>query len=164
MSNVLKVSHQETIRSLHEKGWSERRIARELGINRRTVNRYASKCTIPPTGSGDEREPKCTISPTGKSTGRQSQCEPFSQPISIKVEAGLSAQRIYQDMVEESGFAGSYDAVKRFVGKLRKTQPTRVWRMECQPGEEMQVDFGLGAPIEMGRGAGAAGVGSCGRC
>jgi transposase len=152
MSNVLKVSHQETIRSLHEKGWSERRIARELGINRRTVNRYASKCTIPPTGSADEREPKCAIPPTGKSTGRQSQCEPFSQPISIKIEAGLSAQRIYQDLVEESGFTGSYDAVKRFVGKLRKTQPTRVWRMECQPGEEMQVDFGLGAPIEDGSG------------
>ena len=40
MSNVLKVSHQEAIRSLHEKGWSQRRIARELGINGRTVRRY----------------------------------------------------------------------------------------------------------------------------
>jgi len=69
MSNVLKVSHQETIRSLHEKGWSERRIARELGINRRTVRRYASKCTIPPTGSPDEREPKCTILHAGSKDG-----------------------------------------------------------------------------------------------
>ena len=40
MPNVLKVSHHEAIRSLHQKGWSERRIARELGINRRTVRRY----------------------------------------------------------------------------------------------------------------------------
>jgi transposase len=152
MSNVLKVSHQETIRSLHEKGWSDRRIARELGINRRTVNRYWAKCTIPPPGSVDEREPKCTIVPTGKSTGRRSQCDPFAQAITGKVESGLSAQRIYQDLVEESGFTGSYDAVKRFVGKLRKTEPVRVWRMESQPGEEMQVDFGLGAPIEDGPG------------
>ena len=38
MSNVLKVSHQEAIRSLHEKGWSQRRIAGEFGINRRTVS------------------------------------------------------------------------------------------------------------------------------
>ena len=60
---------------------------------------------------------------------------------------GLSAQRIYQDLVEEHGFTGSYDAVKCYVGRLRKKQPQRVWRMECQPGEEMQVDFGLGAPI-----------------
>ncbi len=137
MSNVLKVSHQETIRSLHEKGWSDRRIARELGINRRTVNRYGAKCTIVPPG---------------KPTGRQSQCDPFAQAINEKVEVGLSGQRIYQDLVEESGFTGSYDAVKRFIGKLRRTQPGRVWRMESQPGEEMQVDFGLGAPIEDGPG------------
>ena len=54
MSNVLKVSYQETIRSLHQMGWSERRIARELGINRRTVKRHASKCTIVPTGNAEE--------------------------------------------------------------------------------------------------------------
>jgi hypothetical protein len=29
-------------------------------------------------------------------------------------------------------------------------QPQRVWRMEARPGEEVQVDFGLGAPIEDG--------------
>jgi len=152
MSNVLKVNHQETIRSLHEKGWSERRIARELGINRRTVNRYGSKCTIPTPGSVEAAEPKCTIPTAGKSRGRQSQCEPFAQSIGAKVEVGLSGQRIYQDLVEEIGFTGSYEAVKRFVGKLRKRQPVRVWRMESQPGEEMQVDFGLGAPIEDGPG------------
>jgi Homeodomain-like domain len=40
MSNVLKVSLQTTIYSLAERGWSQRRIARELGINRETVGRY----------------------------------------------------------------------------------------------------------------------------
>ena len=48
MCNVLKVSHQEAIRSLYQKGWSQRRIGRELGINRRTVRRYVeeeAKCT-----------------------------------------------------------------------------------------------------------------------
>lgn len=151
MSNVLKVIDQEAICSLHEKGWSNRRIARELGINRRTVKRYESKCaTISTTGSAEETEPKCTISTTGEPAGRKSQCEALAESISAKVEAGLSAQRIHQDLVEENGFRGSYEAVKRFVGKLRKRQPARVWRMECQPGEEMQVDFGLGAPIEDG--------------
>ena len=33
----------------------------------------------------------------------------------------------------------------------RCSQPERFWRLECQPGEEAQVDFGLGAPIEDGR-------------
>jgi hypothetical protein len=37
MSNVLTVSLQATIYSLHDRGWSRRRIARELGIDRETV-------------------------------------------------------------------------------------------------------------------------------
>ena len=39
-----------------------------------------------------------------------------------------------------------------FVRKLKTTQPQRVWRMEARPGEEVQVDFGLGAPIYNGAG------------
>ena len=40
MSNVLKVSLQTTIYSLAQRGWSQRRIAKELGVNRETVGRY----------------------------------------------------------------------------------------------------------------------------
>jgi Tn3 transposase DDE domain/Homeodomain-like domain len=40
MSNVLEVSLQTTIYSLAQRGWSQRRIAKELGINRETVGRY----------------------------------------------------------------------------------------------------------------------------
>jgi hypothetical protein len=39
MSNVLKVSRRRRS-SLADRGWSQRRIARELGINRETVGRY----------------------------------------------------------------------------------------------------------------------------
>jgi transposase len=171
MSNVLKMSHQEAIRGLHQKGWSKRRIARELGIHRQTVNRYSeegSKCSgISIPGSGEERDSKCTtISISGSESvvgrepavsiagrlGRKSWCEPFEAAINSKMELGLSSQRIYQDLVEEKGFAGSYQSVCRFVRRLKQRQPMRVWRIECQPGEEMQVDFGLGAPIEQGDG------------
>jgi hypothetical protein len=67
-------------------------------------------------------------------------------------EAGLSAQRIYQDLSVEGGFADSYQSVKRYVQKLKASEPRRIWRMESQPGDEAQVDFGLGAPIEIGPG------------
>ena len=77
-----------------------------------------------------------------------------------KAELGLSAQRIYQDLVGENGFTDSYQSVKRFVRKLRTAQPERIWRLECQPGEELQLDFGLGAPLDDGQGKNAA-VGSC---
>ena len=40
MSNVLKVGLQTTICSLADRGWSQRPIVSELGINRETVGRY----------------------------------------------------------------------------------------------------------------------------
>src|SRR5271165_879932 len=139
MSNVLKVSLLAAIYSLDDKGWSRRRIARELGLNRETVGRYL-------------RLAKPAISTTGTMAGRKSQCEPLAEAILAKVEVGLSARRIYQDLVEENGFADSYESVKRFVRKQRTSHPQRVWRLECQPGEELQLDFGLGAPINEGQG------------
>ena len=166
MSNVLNVSHQEAIRSLQEKGWSQRRIARELGIHRKTVWRYTrgqpkcttistpgsepareAKCTISTPGISGSAEPKCTISTAG-SAGRRSQCAPFAGVILAKLDMGLSAQRIFQDLRVEGAFVGSYESVKRFVKRQHAANPERVWRMECQPGEEMQVDFGLGAMIQ----------------
>jgi len=58
MSNVLKVSLQETICTLDARGWSRRRIARELGINRETVSRYLllAKPAISTPGSEDATE------------------------------------------------------------------------------------------------------------
>jgi hypothetical protein len=64
-----------------------------------------------------------------------------------KVELGLSAQRIYHDLVAEHGFAGIYYSVRRFVGKLDEMQELPLRRIESGPGEEAEVDFGAGAPI-----------------
>lgn len=158
MANILKVNEQAIVYQLSQKGWSQRKIARELGLHRHTVSKYCqgltaglgpcagkpdSKCTISTPSSSDQNVP---FRPPAKS-GRQSSCEPYLEWISRKVEAGLSARRIYQDLVAERGFSDSYQAVKRFVRALKAAQPDRVWRVECQPGEEAQVDFGVGAPI-----------------
>lgn len=145
MSNVLKVNEQQAIRSLFEKGWSQRKIAQELGLNRRTVSRYAAKCTREVTAGS---ESKRTTQVTAGSRRAKSACEGHRAEIAGKVDQGLSAQRIYQDLVTERGFASSYESVKRFVAVLRAKEPRRVWRMESPPGEEVQVDFGLGAMVE----------------
>ena len=87
---------------------------------------------------------------TGHSTpgsGRKSLCEPFREIIEGKVERGLSAQRIWQDLVGEHGFDGGYQSVKRLCRLMRATLPLPFRRMECEPGAEAQVDFGTGAPV-----------------
>jgi hypothetical protein len=78
----------------------------------------------------------------------RSACEPYRQVILEKLEQGLSAQRIYQDLVGD-GFAHKYHSARRFVAKLQSTNPLPFRRMECAPGEEAQIDFGTGAWIDL---------------
>ena len=77
--------------------------------------------------------------------GRPSECEPYRTTVEAKLELGLSAQRIFQDLVGEHGFTGGYDSVKRFVRQLGNKRALPMRRMECAAGEEAQVDFGTGA-------------------
>jgi transposase len=138
MANQKEVAVVNAIIGLWRRGWSQRRIARELGIDRETVVRYIR--------AGSEADPKPAISTPG-TAGRQSLCEPHLGQIEKALAEGLSAQRIYQDLVLESDFSGSYQSVKRCVRRLRKRNPKRFHRMECLPGEEAQVDFGNGPRI-----------------
>ena len=151
MANQVEVTVMNAIIGLKRQGWSHRRIARELHVDRGTVGRYVrlwaegrlSNPAISTPGSGDLANP--AISTPG-SVGRRSLCEVHRRDIERGLEKGLSAQRIWQDLVAERAFTGSYQSVKRFAGKLRHTQPRRFQRVECAPGEEAQVDFGRGAP------------------
>jgi hypothetical protein len=50
--------------------------------------------------------------------------------------------------VSEHGFAGDYQAVKRFVRKLRGPQrPEAAGIILTAPGEEAQVDYGSGPMV-----------------
>jgi transposase len=170
MANRLKMALTESIHSLYQRGWSQRRIARELNVDRETVAKHLrarqdeSKPATAPIGSlaqGDESKP--ATAPIGSSGGfdlppaivhsppptpkQPSGCEPWRSTIEAMVKLGLSAQRIYQDLTTEHGFLGSYFSVRRFVHGLRARLDLPVRRFESEPGEEAQVDFGTGAPL-----------------
>ena len=113
-----------------------------------------SRCKTGHPGGGAQRSKQATQAevPIGSTApdarARQaSLCEPWRQIILDKLEAGLTAQRIYQDLVADHGFSGKYHSVRRFVGRLGEGRPLPFRRMECAAGEEVQVDFGSGIPI-----------------
>lgn len=116
-----------------------------------------SKPAIPPAGFTDVSNANPAMVPAGglahgHRAGRTSQCGPWAAVIEQSLLAGLSAQRIYQDLVAAHGFTGAYDAVKRFVRRLTLKTELPFRRMECAPGAELQVDFGQGAwVVENGR-------------
>jgi transposase len=151
MANLLKMAMIDTILSFHRLGWSNRRIARELGIDRDAISRHIrqvearAKAAKAPLGSEMVAEPVSALR-------SRSLCEPWQSVILAKLEAGLTAQRIYQDLVTEHGFVGKYHSVRRFVRRLGTAQVLPFRRMECAPGEEAQVDFGSGIPISTAQG------------
>ena len=157
--NQLKLNEQQSVLTLHQAGWSNRAIARELRLNRETVGKYLRAPTVttgaePPKpaiaipGSLPAADSKPAISTAGSVAGRKSTCAVWEPQIAAALGQGLTAQRIYQDLVTEYQFSGSYQSVKRFVRQLGTTLPLPWRRMEREPGLEMQVDFGKGAWIE----------------
>jgi transposase len=89
----------------------------------------------------------CGQPAAGGRPGPGSACEPYRDFIETKLAAGLTAQRIYQDLVADQGFPGCYPSVRRFVKRLRQDRPLPFRRLEVDPGQEAQVDFGAGAPV-----------------
>lgn len=130
MVRKLNNSQIHTIKQLHELGWSNRKIANELGIDRKTVARQLN--------TAEE-------SSVDSSQVSQSKCFPYKQIIEEKIEKGLSAQRIYQDLKQEHDFTHGYQSVKRFVSKVKGKEVRVFARRETSPGHEAQVDFGEGA-------------------
>ena len=80
--NQLNVSLQNSITTLAAKGWSARKIARELGVHLETVGRYLqpttskSKPANPPIGSEAASVSKPANVPLGSNAGRASHIRP----------------------------------------------------------------------------------------
>jgi hypothetical protein len=152
VGNYLKVPDRQRVQALLELGWSYRRIERETGIRRETIAGYdprrAAKPANPIAGAGDEvaaagvgggeNRPNPIA---GSGSGPVSACEPFRAEIEAGVEKGLTAQRIWQDLCEEHGFAHGYLSVQRFVRGIRRRRPEVVDVMEHPPGKEGLCGF-----------------------
>lgn len=78
---------------------------------------------------------------------RAGDCAIWRDVVLEKIELGLSAKRIHQDLVADHGFKGSYYSVRRYVHRLSQRIDLPKRRFETEPGYEAQVDFGTGAPI-----------------
>jgi len=150
--NVLKPHQKTTVATLLEAGTSQRQIGRVTGIDRKTIRAVqlglaAERANSPgvATGSALQTPPPWppalpTTTPTSLSA-----CEPHRAFIEAQLRLKRNFMAIYQDLVDQHGFAGAYNSVKRFAGGLRERQPEQFDRLEFAPGEEAQVDYGEGA-------------------
>ena len=128
-------------------GASNRRIKRELGVDRRTAQKYREWAETYSLLSGklppieELHELLQDTMPASQVPQTVSTVEPYREIVVKLREQGVEIAAIKQRL-EERGFAGSYMAVYRFVRRLEPKQADVTVRVESKPGEEAQVDFG----------------------
>ena len=126
---MVKFGELMMILELHRQGLTVSAIARQLGLDRKTVRRYIERGLAPPT--------------YGPRLPRLKTTDPFLPYLCERIAAypGLTAVRLWREL-RERGYSGGYTAVKRVVREIRPepAKPFEV-RFETPPGEQAQVDL-----------------------
>src|SRR5438128_8505069 len=159
MSNVLSTDKKQQVISLGKLGWSLRHIEEATGVRRETASVYlkAAGVAVCLPGWGRRAPAKPAIvtpdflapfsqkpdAPSVPSPPSASVCEEYRELIEQGLARGRNGKAIWQDLVSDHGFVGDYQAVKRFVRKLRGPQrPEAVGIILTAPAEAAQVDYG----------------------
>jgi transposase len=129
------------IRQSYLNGESQRHIAKRLGIARQTVKKYCD-------GSNHPEARKDYKKRTGVVTDDVKnfilECFKADEEENIKKQKH-TAKRIYDRLVEETGFQGSESNIRKVVGELRKSHvvpPQALVPLSYEPGEAIQIDWG----------------------
>jgi hypothetical protein len=161
MSNVLSEEKKQQVIALGRLGWSLRRIQQETGIRRETAAGYLKGADIGVREPGwrgkvsaAEAKPAIEVTPDfgaglrAEASPSASACEPWREWIESKLAAGRNAKAIWQELVDEHGFAADYQSVKRFVRKLHGSPARQACAIiETPAGEEAQADYGEGPMV-----------------
>lgn len=128
-------------------GASDRRIARELRVDRRTVKRYrkwaqAEGLLVAALPGVEVLQQRIEQTLAEKAAPQNvSSAQAYGERIEKLYGEGVEVAAIHQRL-QEAGYRGSYWSIYRYVRKLKVVQPAVTVRVESQPGEEAQVDFG----------------------
>ncbi|MBR0939530.1 IS21 family transposase [Bradyrhizobium jicamae] len=126
---MIKIGELVMILDLHRQGLSVSAIARQLGIDRKTVRAYIAKGLEPPAYK--KRAPRPRV------------MDPFALYLRERVAEfpTLTGRRLWREL-KERGYAGGYTAVTDYLRDMRPVRPGGFEiRFETPPGEQAQVDF-----------------------
>lgn len=120
-----------------EQGLPIAAIARELGVDRRTVHRWKAAGELQP-------EPETGLLPRkDRRAAQPCKLDPYKEIIRTRLARypELSAVRLF-DEVKAAGYTGGLTQLKVFVQEVRpRPEPEPVVRFETEPGHQAQVDF-----------------------
>ena len=126
---VIKLGELFMILELHRQGVSVSAIARQLGIDRKTVRVHIANGVAQPVYKARPPRPRVV--------------EPYVPYLRERIGAfpTLTGSRLLREL-RERGYEGGYSAVTDILRELRPTRPPAFEvRYETPPGEQAQVDF-----------------------
>jgi len=128
-------------------GISQRQIAQEMKLNRRTVQKYSRWAKKHQLLEGDLpplEELQALLEQTMPEPAppqNVSTVEPYREQIVGWLEQGVEIKAMHERL-KEQGYEGTYMAVYRFARRLKGNRLQATVRVERPPGVEAQVDFG----------------------
>jgi len=126
---VVRLGELVVILDLHRQGVSVSAIARQCGLDRKTVRRYIERGLEPPI--------------YGPRPPQQSKISQFDRYLRERIAAypELTARRLLRE-VRDLGYDGGYTTVKEFLRSVRPSKAVGYEvRFETPPGRQAQVDF-----------------------
>lgn len=138
---IIEMDLYAEIRKRHLNGESDRSISRNLGISRQTVKKYSEGKHHPNARKPYERKPSVQTDSLKKFILA---CFKEDEEEGLKKQFH-TAKRIYERLVEEEKFKGSYSTVRSAVRELKslQTSPTKsMVPLSYEPGEAIQIDWG----------------------
>ena len=140
---TVPVSKQQRIRVLDARGVSWRRIAKEVDVSRDTVAKYAGKEDCSP-------EPGHPVRRVRKVDAYASVVDGWlASDRFMPRKQRHTARRVYDRLVAEQGFDGSYSVVQRYVKHWREEHrlASEGFMELAWHAGEAQVDFGLAQAV-----------------
>lgn len=139
---------QQRIRQLDRQGLSHKEISRKLGVSRTTVVKYANRGDYSPKSSDGARAGRSLVD-----DGYAAIVDGWlAADLRMPAKQRHTATRVYERLVAECGFTGSYSSVQRWVKRWRqehRAQSDGFAELEWAPGSA-QVDFGQARAVVAG--------------
>lgn len=139
---------RQHIRQLDRQGLSHREISRKLGVSRTTVVKYANHGDYSPKPLGSGHAGRSLVD-----AGYSAVVDGWpAADLRMPVKQRHTATRVYERLVAECGFTGSYSSVQRWVKRWRRehrAQSDGFAELEWAPGSA-QVDFGQAGAVVAG--------------
>ena len=129
VTEVITLERLFMLHELHAQGASISAIARQTGLDRKTVRRHLAAGIQPPT--------------YGPRAPRGSLIDAYTEYLQARIEhyPGLSAQRLLRE-IQAQGYTGGYATLTAYLHTIRPPQESGYEvRFETPAGHQAQVDF-----------------------